>query len=118
MSQAHTLADLVFARNTQSSLVEYLKSEARHDDPLVIAAIGDLQVRIDAADALLQRVARAPGAPVEARLASAEAARLASELHTELTGRQAARPLVEEQEAPLFSQRRALGDHYLNGEAI
>lgn len=118
MSDSHTLGDLVFARNALSALVEQLRADARTDDALVIASVGQVQIHIDAADALLARAGRSASARVEARLAAAEAARLASDLQVELSGQTLPRPTVAADEAPLHQQRRQLGDHYLNGTSF
>ncbi|TBU87166.1 hypothetical protein [Phytopseudomonas dryadis] len=117
MSDSHTLGDLLFARDALAALVEQLRAEALGEDALAIASVGRLQIRIDAADALLARAGRSSAAAVEARLAAAEAARLASELQVELLGQSLPRPSPAARETPLQHQRRQLGDHYLNGTA-
>jgi len=120
-THSHLQPDLTYARNTLAALVAYLRVQPAKDDALVIASIGDLQIRIDAADALAQRISgeNAPAhAIIEARLAAAHAARLASTLHGELTGSDLPRQLSTEPETPLLTQRRQLGDYYLNGVAI
>lgn len=118
MSHTHTQADLLFARNAQNALVEHLQAGPWKDDTLTIASVGDLEVRIAAADALLARAERSPTAAAEARLAAAEAAHRANELHVDLTGRQVPRGLVEGEVVPLSQLRRRLGDYYLNGVAL
>ncbi|WP_065757708.1 hypothetical protein [Pseudomonas defluvii] len=118
MSHAHTLADLGFAQNVQRALVEHLQGSPLTDDTLTIASIGDLAVRIAAADALLAQAGRSSVEAASARLAAAEAAQRASELQVELTGRQTPRPSIEGDAVPLSQLRRRLGDHYLNGVAL
>lgn len=118
MAYPTTQADLQFARNAQQSLVEYLQAGPLKDDTLTIAGVGDLEVRIAAAEALLAWAERSPAAILEAHLAAAEAAQRASELYVELSGRSLSRPVVEGQALPLAHLRRRLGDHYLNGALL
>ena len=118
MAYPTTLADLQFARNAQQALVEHLQAGPLKDDTLAIASVGDLEVRIAAAEALLAWVERSPAAAIEAYLAAAEAAQRASELYVELSGRSLSRPVVEGQALTLAHLRRRLGDHYLNGALL
>lgn len=118
MSYPITQADLQFARTAQQALVEHLQAGPLHNDTLAIAGVGDLEVRLAAAEALLAWAERSPAASIEARLAAAEAAQRASELLLEFTGLTLARPTVDGQAQPLAHLRRQLGDHYLNGAVL
>jgi hypothetical protein len=118
MSNVITQADLHFARGARQALIEHLRAGPLQNDTLAIASVGDLEVRIAAAEALLAWAEHSPAAAIEARLAAAEAARRAGELHVELGGRQLPRPAVEGQVPPLAHLRRRLGDHYLNGAPL
>lgn len=117
MPHSTSRADLQFAENALRALVEHLQAGTLKDDSLAIAAVGDLEVRIAAAQALLEWAERSPAAAIEARLAAAEAAHRGNELHLEWSGRVLDRPSVEGQSVPLAHLRRRLGDHYLNGVA-
>lgn len=114
MTYPNTQGDLQFARSVEQSLVEQLQASALKDDTQVIASVGDLHVRIAAAEALLAWAERSPAAAIEARLAAAEAAQRAGELQLTLTGRALPRPVVDAP-ALALAQVRRLGDHYLNG---
>ncbi|SDI71023.1 hypothetical protein [Pseudomonas panipatensis] len=120
MSRTHAQgrADLAHARATEQVLIDYLSGQPSRHEPLVIAAVGELRIRIDAADALLAQVEETPAAAIAFRLAAAEAARLAERLAVELAGRSAPRPLPAAGEPPLLNLRRQLGDHYLNGTPL
>ena len=111
-------ADLQFAENTLRALVEHLQAGPLKNDSLAIAAVGDLEVRIAAAQALQDWAEHSPAAAIEARLAAAEAAQRGSELHLEWSGRALHRPSAEGRNEPPAHWRRRLGDHYLNGAAL
>ena len=105
-------AELAFADQVLADLREALPLDARARDPLVIAAVGDLQVRLAAARAL-QRPHRSEDAPIrqiQARLAADHARQLAAELKREwLTDAPAPR-----QPGPSVRDlRRLLGEHHL-----
>ncbi|MDD2055795.1 hypothetical protein NPS46_24890 [Pseudomonas putida] len=118
MTYPITQADLQFAHNARQALVEHLQAGPLHDDTLAIAGVGDLEVRIAAAEALLAWAERSPAAQIEARLAAAHAAQRAGELLLEFTGQTLLRPTVEGQVLPLAHLRRRLGDHYLNAAVL
>ena len=118
MPNSTSRADLQFAENALRALVEHLQAGPLKDDSLAIAAVGDLEVRVAAAQALLEWAERSPAAAIEARLAAAEAAQRGSELHLEWSGRALHRPSAEGQPVPPAHLRRRLGDHYLNGAAL
>ncbi|WP_277963655.1 hypothetical protein [Pseudomonas sp. RIT-To-2] len=112
MSESLVHADLLVARDAAASLAQHVKAIDLNQDPLVIAAIGDLQVRIEAAEALLQGVAEgSPTVVLQARLAARHAQARARELHLDLTGRVIDAGLPDE---PLSTLLRRLGDHHLN----
>ncbi|MBB3105038.1 hypothetical protein [Azomonas macrocytogenes] len=117
-THSHSQPDLAYARNTLTALVEYLRTQPSRNDALVIASIGELQVRINAAESLQQRAGTSATAAIEARLAAVEAARLGSELQRRLTGNDLPHQPAGEPEPLLFEQQRKLGDHYLNAVAI
>ncbi|MBB2895692.1 hypothetical protein [Pseudomonas sp. AS2.8] len=105
-------AELAFAEQVLAHLREALPQDVRARDPLVIAAVGDLQVRLAAARAL-QRPHRSEDAPVrqlQLRLATDHARQLAAELQREwLTDAPAPR-----QPGPSVRDlRRLLGEHHL-----
>lgn len=118
MPHSTTRADLQFAENALRALVEHLQAGPLKDDSLAIAAVGDLEVRVAAAQALLDWAEDSPAAAIEARLAATEAAQRGSELHLEWSGRALLRPSAEGRNAPPAHLRRRLGDHYLNGAAL
>ena len=118
MPHSTTRADLQFAENALRALVEHLQAGQLKDDSLAIAAVGDLEVRVAAAQALLDWAEDSPAAAIEARLAATEAAQRGSELHLEWSGRVLLRRSAEGQTVPPAHLRRRLGDHYLNGAAL
>lgn len=120
MSHSHSQgrSDLAHARHVEVALLEYLRGQSARHEALVIAAVGDLRIRIDAADALLERADASQSAAIAFRLAAAEAARVAGQVYFELAGRSLPRPLPDSAEPALLTQRRLLGDHYLNGAAL
>jgi hypothetical protein len=120
MSNVHSQgrSDLAHARHVEAALLEYLRGQSARHEALVIAAVGELRIRIDAADALLDRADQSQSAAIAFRLAAAEAARLSGHLYFELAGRSLPRPVPDNAEPALLTQRRLLGDHYLNGAAL
>lgn len=117
ISHAQGRGDLAHARHVEASLLDYLRGQSARHEALVIAAVGDLRIRIDAADALRARTDDSPAAAIAFRLAAAEAVRLAGQTHLELVGHGLPAPAPSEAEPALPTQRRLLGDHYLNGAA-
>ncbi|SFW21196.1 MULTISPECIES: hypothetical protein [Pseudomonas] len=120
MSNLHSpgRSDLAHARHVEVALIDYLRAQSARHEALVIAAVGELRIRIDAADALLEYADESQSAAIAFRLAAAEAARLAGDVYFELAGRSLPRPLPGSAEPALLNQRRLLGDHYLNGAAL
>lgn len=120
MSNAHSQgrAELAHARAVLAELIALLGGAQAPQEGPVIAAVGELQIRSDAASALLAEAAGSPAQTLGFRLAAAEAARLADRLLVELVGHRARRQLPDAAEEPLLSQRRRLGEHYLNGTAL
>lgn len=106
MSESHAQADLAHARGAADQLAAEVKCSGLNLDPLVIAAVGDLHVRLDAAQALQQEAADG----LAARLAAAHALAQARELHVELTGQSL--PISAPGERPSHL-RRVLGEQYL-----
>ncbi|MDR6236912.1 hypothetical protein [Pseudomonas oryzihabitans] len=107
-----TQAELTFAEQVFEQLRQALPKSSRARDPLVIAAVGELQVRLAAARAL-QRASAADDGPVrqiQARLAADSARQLAAELQREwLGGAPSQRPLG----AAPRDLKRLLGEHHL-----
>ncbi len=107
-----THAELAFAEGVLAHLREALPQDARARDPLAIAAVGDLQVRLAAARALARASAADDGPlpQIQARLAADHARQLAAELQREwLTEAPAPR-----QPGPTVRDlRRLLGEHHL-----
>ncbi|HEJ1053878.1 TPA: hypothetical protein SLP05_001408 [Pseudomonas putida] len=120
MSNTHSQGrgDLAHARHVEAALLDYLRGQSARHEALVIAAVGELRIRIDAADALLARADASQSATIAFRLGAAEAARLAAQTHFELVGSSLPRPQPGSAEPALPTQRRLLGDHYLNGAAL
>ncbi|SCW29154.1 MULTISPECIES: hypothetical protein [unclassified Pseudomonas] len=120
MSNLHSpgRSDLAHARHVEVALIDYLRAQSARHEALVIAAVGELRIRIDAADALLEYADESQSAAIAFRLAAAEAVRLAGDVYFELAGRSLPRPLPHSAEPVLPTQRRLLGDHYLNGAAL
>ncbi|KRP61360.1 hypothetical protein [Pseudomonas trivialis] len=88
---------------------------ARSDDPYVISRFGDLQIRVDLAAALLERVDTHPSpvALTEAHIAAAEALIAVSNAEFELTGQRTALPSTLDD--PLRHKYRIVGNYHLNG---
>lgn len=120
MSSLHSQgrSDLAHARHVEAALLDYLRAKSARHEALVIAAVGELRIRIDAADALLESADESQSAAIAFRLAAAEAARLSGHVYFELAGRNLPRPLPDNPEPALLTQRRLLGDHFLNGAAL
>lgn len=117
-THSHGRNDLVYARQVEAALLEFLRDRDARHETLVIATVGEVRIAIDAADALLERADDSQASAIAFRLAAAEGARLAGEAYFELAGRSVARPEVSGGEPVLATQRRLLGDHYLNGAAL
>ncbi|WP_312934328.1 hypothetical protein [Pseudomonas sp.] len=115
ITHAQGRSDLAHARHIEAALLDYLRGQSARHEALVIAAVGELRIRIDAADALQARADDSQPAAITFRLAAAEAARVATQTHFELAGHSLAQPVAGQAEPPLPTQRRLLGDHYLNG---
>ncbi|WP_122410676.1 acyl-CoA dehydrogenase [Pseudomonas viridiflava] len=91
------------------------------EDPYVIGKIGDLQIRIDLAAALLERARALDGSPeqrliasTEAVIASADALLAVDNVQNELTGQRQSLPPQTGRE-PLRWHYQVLGNHRLNG---
>jgi hypothetical protein len=120
MSNLHSQgrSDLAHARHVEAALLDYLRAQSARHEAQLIAAVGELRIRIDAADALLESADESQSAAIAFRLAAAEAARLSGHVYFELAGRNLPRPLPDNPEPALLTQRRLLGDHFLNGAAL
>ncbi|KPC23687.1 Uncharacterized protein ABJ99_5256 [Pseudomonas syringae pv. cilantro] len=91
------------------------------DDPYVISKIGDLQIRLDVAAALLERAQGLDGSPEqrliassEAVIASADALQAVGNVQYELTGQHLALPAQTGRE-PLRWHYQVIGNQRLNG---
>ena len=122
--------DVRLARQGLEQTVIFVREQARPwalsglnkavDDPYIIGKLGDLQIRIDVADALYQRAEQFIGsasetlvATAEAVIASAEALQAVSNVQQELTGSRPASPSQEGRE-PLRWQYQIIGNYRLN----
>jgi len=107
-----THTELTFAERILAALRQELPRHPQARDPLVVAAVGDLQVRLAAARAL-QRASATEDGPVrqiQARLAADSARQLADELQREwLDGTPAPRSPGPAPRA----LKRLLGEHHL-----
>ncbi|GAC1037718.1 hypothetical protein thsps117_24750 [Pseudomonas sp. No.117] len=107
-----TQAELTFAEQVFEQLRQALPKASRARDPLVIAAVGDLQVRLAAARAL-QRASAADDGPVrqiQARLAADSARQLAADLQREWLSD----TVVQRSSGPAPRDlKRLLGEHHL-----
>lgn len=107
-----TREELAFAEQILQQLRHELPKDSRAQDPLVIAAVGDLQVRLAAARAL-QRASAAEDGPVrqiQARLAADSARQLAADLQREWLAETA----VHRSSGPAPRDlKRLLGEHHL-----
>lgn len=125
--------DLRHAREGLAHTLAFVREQARPwalsglaqavDDPYIIAKIGDLQLRIDVADALYERADTWVGTPAEtlvataeAVIASADALQAVGNVQQELTGTRAVPPALAGRE-PLRWQYQIIGNLRLNGVA-
>ncbi|CAM3126838.1 acyl-CoA dehydrogenase [Pseudomonas floridensis] len=125
--------DLNHARRGLQQTLDYLREHGQPwafsdvqrvvDDPYVIGKVGDLQIRLDLAAALLERAEVFDGsleqrliASTEAVIASANALQAVDNTQHELTGQRQALPVQSERE-PLRWHYQVLGNHRLNGVA-
>ncbi|UII69421.1 acyl-CoA dehydrogenase [Pseudomonas sp. HN11] len=98
---------------------QLLDSTRRHvensTDPYVISRFGDLQIRVDVAAALFERVDTHPSpvAATEAQIAAAEALIAASNAEFELTGQRTVLP--SRLDDPLRTKYQVVGNYHLNG---
>ena len=123
--------DLRLARQGLEKTLTFVREQARPwahsglnkavDDPYIIGKFGDLQIRIDVADALYQRAEQFIGtapetlvATAEAIIASADALQAVGNVQQELTGSRPASPSQEGRE-PLRWQYQIIGNYRLNG---
>jgi len=91
------------------------------EDPYVISKIGDLQIRLEVAAALLERAQTLVGLPeqrliasTEAVIASADALQAVGNIQHELTGKRLSLPAQTDRE-PLRWHYQVLGNYRLNG---
>ncbi|WP_122436913.1 acyl-CoA dehydrogenase [Pseudomonas viridiflava] len=125
--------DLSDARRGLQQTLDYLREQGQPwafsdvqsivEDPYVIGKIGDLQIRIDLAAALLERARTLDGlleqrliASTEAVIASADALLAVDNVQHELTGQRQSLPPQTGRE-PLRWHYQVLGNHRLNGVA-
>lgn len=129
-------ADVRQAQHVFTQILSYLREQARPwaqsglskaiDDPYVIGKVGDLQIRIAVAEALIERAqhiaiqsldaALVAVAIAEADIASAEALQSVSNAQLELTGsRDAQRSSPQREQAPLRWKFQVIGNYRLNG---
>ncbi|MBI6666993.1 acyl-CoA dehydrogenase [Pseudomonas syringae] len=123
--------DLDQARQGLQDTLEYLREHGRPwslsglqrvvDDPYVISKVGDLQIRLDVAAALLERAGRLDAsaeqhliASSEAVIASAEALQAVGNIQYELTGQRPLLPAPAGRE-PLRWHYQVIGNQRLNG---
>ncbi|QHF03268.1 acyl-CoA dehydrogenase [Pseudomonas asturiensis] len=125
--------DLNHARQGLQQTLDYLREEGQPwafsevkrlvEDPYVIGKVGDLQIRLDVAAALLERAQAYDGSPeqrliasTEAVIASADALLAVDTVQHELTGQRQSLPPQTGRE-PLRWHYQVLGNHRLNGVA-
>ncbi|MBI6740478.1 acyl-CoA dehydrogenase [Pseudomonas syringae] len=123
--------DLDQARQGLQQTLDYLREHGRPwslsglqrivDDPYVISKVGDLQIRLDVAAALLERARRQDGsaeqrliASSEAVIASADALQAVGNIQYELTGQRPSLPAPTGRE-PLRWHYQVIGNQRLNG---
>ncbi|ELQ08807.1 hypothetical protein A988_19991 [Pseudomonas syringae BRIP39023] len=123
--------DLDQARQGLQDTLDYLREHGRPwslsglqrvvDDPYVISKVGDLQIRLDVAAALLERAGRLDAsaeqhliASSEAVIASAEALQAVGDIQYELTGQRPLLPPPAGRE-PLRWHYQVIGNQRLNG---
>lgn len=125
--------DLNHARQGLQQTLDYLREQGQPwafsevkrlvEDPYVIGKVGDLQIRLDVAAALLERAQAYDGSPeqrliasTEAVIASADALLAVDTVQHELTGQRQSLPPQTGRE-PLRWHYQVLGNHRLNGVA-
>ncbi|WP_024695311.1 acyl-CoA dehydrogenase [Pseudomonas syringae] len=125
--------DLNHARQGLQQTLDYLREQGQPwafsevkrlvEDPYVIGKVGDLQIRLDVAAALLERAQVYNGSPeqrliasTEAVIASADALLAVDTVQHELTGQRQSLPPQTGRE-PLRWHYQVLGNHRLNGVA-
>ena len=123
--------DLDQARQGLQDTLDYLREHGRPwslsglqrvvDDPYVISKVGDLQIRLDVAAALLERAGRLDAsaeqhliASSEAVIASADALQAVGNIQYELTGQRPLLPAPAGRE-PLRWHYQVIGNQRLNG---
>ncbi|KWT15574.1 acyl-CoA dehydrogenase family protein [Pseudomonas amygdali] len=123
--------DLGQAREGLQDTLDYLREHAQPwplndlqrivDDPYVISKVGDLQIRLEVAAALLERARRLDGSPEqrlvassEAVIASADALQAVGNIQYELTGQRSSLPAPTGRE-PLRWHYQVIGNQRLNG---
>ncbi|MEE5120401.1 acyl-CoA dehydrogenase [Pseudomonas alliivorans] len=123
--------DLNDARRGLQQTLDYLREQGQPwafsdvqrivEEPYVIGKMGDLQIRIDLAAALLERAQTLEGSPeprliasTEAVIASADALLTVDNVQYELTGQRQSLPPHTGRE-PLRWHYQVLGNHRLNG---
>lgn len=123
--------DLRLARQGLEQTLAFVREQAQPwalsglskavDDPYIISKFGDLNIRLDVAQALYQRAEHFVGsaaevlvATAEAVLASADALQAVGNVQQELTGRRAPSSSQEGRE-PLRWQAQIIGNYRLNG---
>lgn len=123
--------DLDRARQGLQDTLDYLREHGRPwslsglqrvvDDPYVISKVGDLQIRLDVAAALLERAGRLDAsaeqhliASSEAVIASADALQAVGNIQYELTGQRPLLPAPAGRE-PLRWHYQVIGNQCLNG---
>ncbi|AHG41055.1 acyl-CoA dehydrogenase [Pseudomonas syringae CC1557] len=123
--------DLGHARQGLQQTLDYLREQGQPwsfsnlhrivDDPYVISKVGDLQIRLDVAAALLERAQRLEGsseqrliASSEAVIASADALQAVGNIQYELTGQRISLPAQPHRE-PLRWHYQVIGNQRLNG---
>lgn len=135
-NEAHLIAsreDLAHARQTLRRTLAYVHDHAQpwpasdlakaSEDPYVIGRFGDLKIRIDVAQALLERAESSHETPlagelaaIEASIAGADAVLAAGNLQQELTGFRDAQPNAKARlDQPLRWNYQVLGNYRLNG---
>ena len=124
LSLAGSQHDLHHARSLLDSALGFVRQQpATAQDPYVISRVGDVQIRIEVAAALLERAeglldsekdaTEISVALAESDLASAEALATASDAEFELTGRRTV--LSGSLHDPLRWKRHLIGNFRLNG---
>ncbi|MCI3945840.1 acyl-CoA dehydrogenase [Pseudomonas syringae] len=123
--------DLGHARRGFLYTLDYLREQGQPwalgdpkrivDDPYVISKVGDLQIRLEVAAALLERAQGLDGSPEqrliassEAVIASADALQAVGNIQYELTGQRVSLPAQTERE-PLRWHYQVIGNQRLNG---